>query len=960
MRCSGQKFRRQLLLYQIIISLVIAWPASSSAKDIEVRIGLRAHRGIENAVKRWQPTAERLSREIPGYRFTIIPSILNSQLDQAVSRDEFDFILTNPSSTVEHQLQHGVKSLVTLINKRQGKGYTQFGSVIFTRSDRKDINKLTDLKGKVFMGVDKRGFGGWRVAWQELLHNGIAPYRDFRELRFAGGVQDKVVYSVRDGLVDAGSVRTDMLERMASRGEIDLSRFKVLGLKRRSGFPFLLSTRLFPEWAFSKTRLTNDALASKVKYVLLSIKADDPAAEKGKYVGWVDALNYDSVRDLLEELKLGSFHVSDYNILPSFMRLYWHYFLSGLVLAFLVILIVLYLICLNRKLGKMQLQLKREAIGRLKVENSLAELATQSVERTRGTEFFRECVCGLARLYGMQFIYIVLLDETYSNNLRTFLAWENGQFKKNFECEIDGTPCYGLLRNQVELISSGLRNQYPDNDLLEGLKAESFFGSLLKTSSGKILGMISMMDSKELDILEWQRPVLKIFANRIGLELQRIKDEEEMRGMSDKITWQVVHDPLTQLINRHDFERHLSQSIIRLEFTDKIHLLFHVDLDKFSLVNKACGHLAGNELLKQLARQLKVVMSDNDIICRLGGDEFGILVLDIEKHQATQVAEKLLDFIHAYQYKWKNNTFDITASIGVVVLGDPRMSVNSALNAVDTARLAAKDNAGDQYCFYDEKIHQANLLKSEVQWLDDVTYALKEDSFVLYQQTMQPMSGKLSNRKYVEILLRMKLQNGELKLPGCFFEIAERHKLMPAIDRWVIKNTFDYIQKNRSENNHAVTYVINLSGSTLAESGFFDFINQKLQQYEVSSKEICFEISETTAIDNYSVSVDFIRRLRREGFSASLDNFGSGLSSYKFIKNMPLDFIKLDGSFVKGIDEEPMNKAIVDSVARIGRSMGIKTVAAWVETDAVLDELRLLGIDYVQGYAIGKPEPLAV
>jgi len=378
------------------------------------------------------------------------------------------------------------------------------------------------------------------------------------------------------------------------------------------------------------------------------------------------------------------------------------------------------------------------------------------------------------------------------------------------------------------------------------------------------------------------------------------------------------------------------------------------------LVNKACGHLAGNELLKQLARQLKVVMSDNDIICRLGGDEFGILVLDIEKHQATQVAEKLLDFIHAYQYKWKNNTFDITASIGVVVLGDPRMSVNSALNAVDTARLAAKDNAGDQYCFYDEKIHQANLLKSEAQWLDDVTYALKEDSFVLYQQTMQPMSGKLSNRKYVEILLRMKLQNGELKLPGCFFEIAERHKLMPAIDRWVIKNTFDYIQKNRSENNHAVTYVINLSGSTLAESGFFDFINQKLQQYEVSSKEICFEISETTAIDNYSVSVGFIRRLRREGFSTSLDNFGSGLSSYKFIKNMPLDFIKLDGSFVKGIDEEPMNKAIVDSVARIGRSMGIKTVAAWVETDAVLDELRLLGIDYVQGYAIGKPEPLAV
>ena len=959
MRCSGQTFRL-LLLCQLIISIVIVWPASSSAKDIEVRIGLRAHRGVEKALKRWQPTAERLSREIPGYHFTMIPSILNTQLDQAVSRDEFDFILTNPSSTVENQLQHGVKSLVTLINKRQGKGYTQFGSVIFTRSDRKDINKLTDLKGKIFMGVDKRGFGGWRVAWQELLHNEITPYRDFRELRFAGGVQDKVVYSVRDGVVDAGSVRTDMLERMASKGEINLSRFKVLSLKRRSDFPFLLSTRLFPEWAFSKTRLTSDALASKVKYVLLSIKADDSAAKKGKYMGWVDALNYGSVRDLLEELKLGPFHVSDYNILPGFMHLYGHYFILGFMLIILVSLIVFYLIRLNRKLGKMQRQLKSEAINRLKIENSLAELASQSVERTRGTEFFRECVCGLARLYGMQFIYIILLDDTYSNNLRTFLTWENGQFKKNLECEIDGTPCYGLLKNQVELISSGLRNQYPDNSLLERLKAESFFGSMLKTSSGQMLGMISMMDSKELNIQEWQQPVLKIFANRIGLELQRIKDEEEMRGMSDQISWQVIHDPLTQLINRHNFERHLSQSIIRLEFTDKIHLLFHVDLDKFSLVNKACGHLAGNELLKQFARQLKVVMSDNDIVCRLGGDEFGILVLDAEKFQATQIAEKLLDFIHAYQYKWKNNTFDITASIGVVVLDNPRVSVNAALNAVDTARLAAKDNAGDQYCFYDEKIHQPNLLKSEAKWLEDVMYALKEDGFVLYHQAMQPMSGKFSNRKYVEILLRMKLRNGELKCPGSFFEIAGRHKLMPAIDRWVIENIFCYIRENRSDSNDVETYVINLSGSTLNERDFFNFISQKQIQYDVSPKEICFEISEITAIDNYSVSVDFIRRLRREGFSISLDNFGSGLSSYKFIKNMPLDFIKLDGSFIKGINDEPMNKAIIDSIVRIGRSMGIKTVATCVETDTILDDLRLLGIDFVQGYAICKPEPLAV
>jgi len=938
--------------------MMTAWPVNISANDIEVHIGLRAHRGVEKAVKRWQATATRLSRDIPGYHFKLIPFTINSELDQAVTRNEFSFILTNPSSTVEHQLQRGLRPLLTLVNKRHGKGYTRFGSVIFTRADRADLNRLTDLKGKIFMAVDKRGFGGWRVAWQEILKNGVDPLSDFREMRFAGGLQDKVVYSVRDGLVDAGSVRTDMLERMAARGEIDLSSFKVLGLKQHNHFPFFVSTALFPEWAFSKTRNTGDDLAKKVKQVLLSIQAEDQAAKNGKYLGWVDALNYTPVKKLLEELKLGPFHVSRFNLLPSFLSQYWRYVAAGVTALLLVMFLAVYLFSINRRMNRMQLQISADSEGRKKVENILIELASQSVDRTRGIEFFRECVQGLARLYEMKLIFIILIDEFESGSLRTYLAFEDGHFVKNRDINIEESLCYGLLKNEFELISSGVRSQYPGNKLLESINANSFFGSVLKSSSGKVLGVIAMLDDRELNIPEWQKPVLRIFANRIGLELQRIRDEDEMRGLTDKITWHSGHDPMTRLVNRHNFEIYLSEAISRLEYTKKIHLLFHLGLDNFSLVNQTCGHLAGNELLKQLSNQLKTIMGDKDVICRMGGDEFGILALDYDERQVVQLAEKVLDFTRVYHYRWKNNDFDITASIGVVVLADARMSVNSALNCVDTARYVAKDNGGDQYCIYEEKSHQAHLRKSEAQWVEDLKYALKEENFTLYQQRIRPLQAHEASKNHVEILLRMKSRSGDLLLPGNFIEAAVRHKLMPVIDRWVIENVFRFIQASNNKGSSGCLYSINLSAQTLKDVGFLEFLEKNLQQYNVSANDICFEIAEASAINYYSVSVDFIRHLRRIGFRIALDNFGSGLLSYVYIKNMPLDYIKLDGAFVRGIDQDSLNKAIVDATAKIGRDMGIKTIAVWVENEIILNQLMSSGVDFVQGYAIGEPEPL--
>jgi len=339
--------RKRLLIVLLFLQVTISvLPTLAYAADTEIRIALRANRGIENSMAQWQATADYLTGAVPGYFFVLVPFKQNAILNQEVSQGGFHFVLTNPSASVEHAIRYNTKQIATLVNKRQGKGYMQFGSVIFTRADRKDINALEDLKGKVFMGADDIGFGGWRVAWLELMKNNIDPFKDFKEVRFAGGIQQKVVRAVLEGKVDAGSVRTDMLERMASKNEIKMEDFKVLGLKHQRDFPFLLSTRLYPEWAFSKTISASNELGVKVLHALQSIPSDSRAAKNGKYVGWVKALDYSSVKELMEELSVGPFQRTSFTLWVDALR---HYWVSVLVILILVAGVTAWLVSLIKK-----------------------------------------------------------------------------------------------------------------------------------------------------------------------------------------------------------------------------------------------------------------------------------------------------------------------------------------------------------------------------------------------------------------------------------------------------------------------------------------------------------------------------------------------------------------------------------------------------------------------------------
>lgn len=321
---------------------------TDSARDI--LIGVRANRGAQVALSRWQATADYLSASIPGYHFKLVPHEINSTLNQAVSRSEYHFVLTNPASYVEMEKRYATRRLVTLINTRHGEGYTKFGSVIFTRRDRNDINTLQDLKGKTFMGVDSEGFAGWRMAWRELLHNSIDPFRDFAKLSFGGGIQYKVVYAVANGDVDAGSVRTGMLEGMAAANKIRFEDFKVLAPKHTEHFTFVHSTQLYPEWPFAKLDRTDDALAENVASALLRISPDQPAAISGKYMGWHTPLDYQSVDEMLKELHIGPYSRSEYFTLTELFSAYWHIVLfAAIVMSFFLIMLMRMQI-LNRRL----------------------------------------------------------------------------------------------------------------------------------------------------------------------------------------------------------------------------------------------------------------------------------------------------------------------------------------------------------------------------------------------------------------------------------------------------------------------------------------------------------------------------------------------------------------------------------------------------------------------------------
>ena len=938
----------------IIFSLIVSAPVVAE----DIRIALRAHKGAQKGLEKWQATADYLTSKVSGYRFILVPFEINSALNQAVSQGKFHFCITNPASAVEHSLLYSSQPLATLVNKRQGKGYSKFGSVIFTRSDRKDINRLSDLKEKVFMGVDELGFGGWRVAWHELLENKINPYSDFKEVRFAGGKQQNVVYAVRDGLVDAGSVRTDMLERMAASGKIKLHNFKVLGLKKSEGFPFLRSTKLYPEWLFSASRKMDDKFKTQVIKALFSIKQDDLAARKGKYNGWISPLNYSPVENLLKELKVGPYNIAKMSYAERIINEYGNILFASIVAILLLSFTLVYMMRLNNRIISTQKSLKNEVIIRKRAEFVLSSLAQQSLDSSKKKSFFNDCLINLADLFDAKFAFIGLFANSEKTKIRTYAVLADNDFVDNFEYELEGTPCQDILNLDEELIGKNASVKYPGDELLVQMNIDSYLGAPLISPSGLMMGLVSVMDIKPMAPDKNIQPILKIFANRIALEMQRKQEEEDLHVMTQQLSYQASHDVLTGLVNRREFEIRLKHALDTATNNNEQHGLCYLDLDQFKVVNDTCGHLAGDELLKQLSVILNKVIRGSDTLARLGGDEFGILFLDCPMERAEELANILLNTIREFRFVWENNVFEIGASVGLVPIDSTSLDIYELLQAADSACYVAKDMGRNRIHIYKKDDIAVASHQGEMRWVTEITRALDEGDFILYRQKIQSLDTSKPTVEHYEFLIRMKDDKGNIIMPGSFIKAAERYNLMFSIDRWVIENSFSFVNHHYPQNNslNNILYAINLSGLSIDNERLPEFIESMIEKYNISPQTICFEITETAAIKNFSQAIKFIENMKQKGFRFALDDFGTGLCSYAYLRNLPINYLKIDGRFVRGLIGDSMNRAIIESIVHIAKVMQVYTIAEWVEDENVYLELKDMGVDFVQGYHIGIPE----
>jgi diguanylate cyclase (GGDEF)-like protein/PAS domain S-box-containing protein len=434
---------------------------------------------------------------------------------------------------------------------------------------------------------------------------------------------------------------------------------------------------------------------------------------------------------------------------------------------------------------------------------------------------------------------------------------------------------------------------------------------------------------------------------------------ERLQVLALQLQHQALHDPLTGLLNRRGFEQALERLLQSARDAGCTHALCYLDLDHFKVINDTCGHAAGDELLRQLPPLLQARLPARSALARIGGDEFAILLEDCDLEQAAAAAHALRDAVRAFRFVWQERAFGIGVSVGVVAIGSHSRDNASVLAAADAACYVAKDR-GPHHVHVSLPNDLAILRKrGELRWVARIKAALEQDEFRLYYMSIAALAGSERPRHH-EVLLRLLDDDGGVVLPGAFLPAAERYQLMPQVDRWVIAQALAFIGRGLAERPalREHRFGINVSGDSLRDDQLLGFIRQALARHGVPPPMIYFEFTETAAIANLGAAVDFMHRLREMGCQLALDDFGSGMSSFSYLKHLPVDFVKIDGGFIREIVVSPLDQAIVRAVQSVGAQMGIATIAEYVENGAIRDCLREMGIQYAQGYAIGAPLPL--
>ncbi|HEX9942658.1 MAG TPA: EAL domain-containing protein [Thermoanaerobaculia bacterium] len=438
------------------------------------------------------------------------------------------------------------------------------------------------------------------------------------------------------------------------------------------------------------------------------------------------------------------------------------------------------------------------------------------------------------------------------------------------------------------------------------------------------------------------------------------QDVSDKRLMALQLAHQATHDELTGLFNRQAFDGHLQRALEEARSLSSAHALCYLDLDQFKLVNDTCGHLAGDELLCRVTALLQDSMSDTDLVARLGGDEFAVLLSRCPLEKAERQVAEFHHALQQFRFTWRDKTFAVGASIGLVPITREFRTVAHLLSAADHACYAAKEKGRNRIQIYQEDDATFIRRHGEMNWVVRIQQTLEQDRFRLFSQQIQPLSSQAPPGLYFEVLLRMVEDDGRIHLPSDFIRAAERYGLMRAIDRWVIHNCIRTLVGQPAPFLDLLQLcAINLSAVSLSDEAFLDFIEGELAASGVPPGKICFEITETAAIENLPQAQKLLSHLTAKGVRFSLDDFGTGMSSYSYLKDLPVAFLKIDNKFIKDVVTDPLDRAMVESINQVGHVMGIQTVAEGVANAAIVERLKALGVDYAQGNWISPPRPLS-
>lgn len=432
-----------------------------------------------------------------------------------------------------------------------------------------------------------------------------------------------------------------------------------------------------------------------------------------------------------------------------------------------------------------------------------------------------------------------------------------------------------------------------------------------------------------------------------------LHDMTTLRALSQQLSYQATHDALTGLVNRYEFEKLAQAALTDSQANQRVHCVAYIDLDKFKIVNDSCGHLAGDVLLRQISEQMKAKVRGSDSLARLGGDEFGILLMGCRLEDAHPILENVLHAVRDYRFTYDDKVFKIGASIGLTEMNPEQAgSLTELLSTVDSACYAAKEGGGNRVHVYQPDDQEVRKRYSQMEWVSRIHEGLEKNLFRIYIQRMRALTQ--DGDEHSELLIRMHAEDGTVYSPGYFLPAAERYHLMPQIDRWVIREAFAIM--SRHQETFTGVCAINLSGQTLSEDGFLDYVTGEISANGLNPGRICFEITESAVIANLNKARGFIHALRLMGCRFSLDDFGSGLSSFGYLKNLEVDFLKIDGMFIKNIASSQVDRAMVESINHIGHVMGLHTIAEFAEDEEIITILGEIGIDYAQGYGVAKPE----